>query len=93
MEDDFMNQLMADAERNADAVDLSANMPVEPAQPLHEAEPVENFDEEMDDSDLKFCQIKSFLSEQQNKVYCQDDSHEFKERLMRLVLKGQQEGL
>ena len=34
-----------------------------------------------------------YLAEQAQKVHCQDDSHEYKERLMRLVIKGQQEGM
>jgi hypothetical protein len=33
------------------------------------------------------------MEAQGQKVHCQDDSHELKERLMRLVVKGQQEGL
>lgn len=49
--------------------------------------------EEAEEGDLKFCKVKMYLAEQVQKVHCQDDSHEFKERLMRLVVKGQQEGL
>lgn len=49
---------------------------------------IESKQKEKDESDLKFCKIKMFMAEQVKKVHCQDDSHEFKERLMRLVVKG-----
>lgn len=53
---------MADAAKNADAVDIAERAAL--SHPHDETEPVEDFDQEMEnDSDLKFCQIKSFMSE------------------------------
>ena len=85
--DDSYDEMMKDAAA-ADAVDLAE-------QPLKlEDEQRERVTEEIsEEDDLKFCNVKMYLAEQAQKVHCQDDSHEYKERLMRLVIKGQQEGM
>jgi|LauGreDrversion4_2_1035121.scaffolds.fasta_scaffold21324_2 hypothetical protein len=49
--------------------------------------------EQQQEEEIKFCPIKSYMTEQTNKIHVQDDSFDIKQRLMRLVAKGREEGI